>query len=88
MLTCFYGLQRLLGATFSQEKAKYHPLTRFALMALARKNECPILAFLWQSGFALFPPHSVSKLSLASEIWSPHVLRPFRCLVNTSECSF
>ena len=38
MLTCFYGLQRLLGATFSQEKAKHHPLTRFALMALARKN--------------------------------------------------
>ena len=47
MLTCFYGLQRLLGATFSleeeeeeeEEEAKYHPLTRFALMALARKKQ-------------------------------------------------
>ena len=34
MLTHFYDLQRLLGATFSmeeEEEAKYHPLTRFAL---------------------------------------------------------
>ena len=42
MLTQFYDLQRLLGATFSmeeeEEEAKYHPLTRFALMALARKK--------------------------------------------------
>ena len=38
MLTCFYDLQMLLGATFSMEEAKYHPLTRFALMALAHKN--------------------------------------------------
>ena len=38
MLTCFYDLQRLLGATCSQEEANYDPLTRFALMALARKN--------------------------------------------------
>ena len=40
MLIHFYDLQRLLGATFSmeEEKAKCHPLTRFALMALARKN--------------------------------------------------
>ena len=39
MLTCFYGLQRLKGAKCSpEEKAKYGPLTCFALMALARKN--------------------------------------------------
>ena len=44
MLTCFYDLLWLLGAYCSpeEEEAKYHPLTRFALMALARKNGQPM----------------------------------------------
>ena len=44
MLTCFYDLLWLLGANCSpeEEEAKYHPLTRFALMALARKNYAKI----------------------------------------------
>ena len=40
MLTCFYDLQILLWSKFSrkEEEAKYDPLTRFTLIALASKK--------------------------------------------------
>ena len=55
-MTCFYWLQRLLGANCSRkEEAKYHPLTRFTLMALARKNciRCWYKSFSCQGKFTL-----------------------------------